>query len=245
MTENITYGFVREHSLCGCLSEFSGANGKDDTSLSKPFEALATKMICGGYIKVRDEYAIFIHTVEFYYHEEIPQGGKQIKDEIVYHRNQRFDNRNVPYFPIMSLHSHWSGFDITFENPEKQYRASALIRKYVVYDFNRHSFIKLDTTSNKEKMKKDKYYVGEIKDELFVDDRSSFLQYYLNGFPINGEESKIIWKDISCDSYLQVISTSRKNAKDHDWAFRCKDNDEYLSYIKQLAKSIDSKYSQK
>ena len=54
MTENITYGFVREHSLCGCLSEFSGANGKDDTSLSKPFEALATKMICGGYIKVSE-----------------------------------------------------------------------------------------------------------------------------------------------------------------------------------------------
>ena len=40
---------------------------------------------------------------------------------------------NPPYFPIMSLHAHMSGFDITFESEEGKYRASALIRKYSVY----------------------------------------------------------------------------------------------------------------
>ena len=38
---------------------------------------------------------------------------------------------NVPYFPKAgSLHPHRSGVDVTFENEDKEYRASFLIRAY-------------------------------------------------------------------------------------------------------------------
>lgn len=59
----------------------------------------------------------YIRTVEFYFHSEKPNG---IHDPIVYHRNIRDLEGNlmekVPYFPIMSLHAHSSGYDITFES---------------------------------------------------------------------------------------------------------------------------------
>ena len=145
MYTELTEDFVKQHTLMECLRAFDGANGDTyetrEINLNEQFEWLAKKMIYGGYIKVRNEYAIFIHTAEFYYHEELSHKGLQIKDEIVYHRNEKFHNRQVPYFPLMTLHSHWSGFDITFENPQKKYRASALIRKYAVFDFVEKKFV--------------------------------------------------------------------------------------------------------
>lgn len=235
MTKDLTLDFIKKKSLYECLDTFDGAyiteNISRVKSLTAPFIALAQKMIFGGYIKVRDEYAIFIHTVEFYYHEEEGQEGEIIEDEIVYHRNNRFFNRTVPYFPLMSLHSHWSGFDITFENPQKQYRASALIRKYVIYDLKAHSFIKLETSSKKDK----DYFVGEIKKELFIDSRSSYLQYYLNGFSLDENDSRIVWIDNPNAEYYDVHPTTRKNAKDHEWAFHYPNKEEYLSYIQNVS----------
>lgn len=38
----------------------------------------------------------------------------------------------IPYFPFGSLNPHSSGIDITFEKPEKRYRASCLIREYQI-----------------------------------------------------------------------------------------------------------------
>ncbi len=62
-----------------CLSKFSGADGrtlkKREDSLIQPFETLARKILYGGYLRVGDDYAIFVHTVEFYYHEE-KRGGR-------------------------------------------------------------------------------------------------------------------------------------------------------------------------
>jgi len=123
-------------NLYAILSKFNGAKedpkvGREE-ALNNAFRQLARKFLYGGYIRVRNEYAIFISKVEFYYHEEYTSENG-VRDSIVYHRDGRFVGREVPYFPIMTLHSHWSGFDITFEKPGT-YRASALIRKYVVVD---------------------------------------------------------------------------------------------------------------
>ena len=114
---------LKEH-----LSRFNGA--PDVESLQRMFEELAPVFLYGGYLQVRDDYHLFIRTVEFYYHSEKADG---IHDPIVYHRNGR-NLHVVPYFPLMTLHAHASGFDITFENEEGAYRSSALIRAYEVKD---------------------------------------------------------------------------------------------------------------
>ena len=97
---------------------------------------------------------IYPSVIELYYHEE---GDGRFKDPIMYHTNDRklydfykdkyeeyrgrkdrqsyFDKRGInelPYFPFGSLNPHSSGIDITFENPEKCYRASFLIREYFI-----------------------------------------------------------------------------------------------------------------
>ena len=236
MTSELTKEFVKTHSLFECLSSFDGAyetgTGSKEDSLLPPFTVLAQKMICGGFLRVRDEYAIFIHTVEFYYHEEKPFEKEVVGDEIVYHRNGRYVNREVPYFPMMSLHSHWSGFDITFENEEKHYRASALIRKYVVFDLKKHLFIQLDTSFNTDHSKSP-YYIGKaIPSEVpFIDDRSSFLQYYLNGFSINGKGTDVMWQENNPTDYLDVENIARRNAGSRKWAFRCSNKNDYIAFI--------------
>lgn len=231
MTTNLTDEFVKKHTLMECLKEFDGAYGNTEEqklkSLEKPFEMLAKKMIYGGFIKVREEYAIFIHTLEFYYHEEINHDGIQIKDEIVYHRNDKFKDRQVPYFPLMTLQSHWSGFDITFENPEKHYRASALIRKYAVYDIQAKKFVRLDTSGGRVN------YI--LQDEPRYDGRSTYLQFYLNGFPIDGTNSKIKWIPFNNPYDGKVENKPRQNAHDHNWAY-C--SDDIKGFLIEMIKGV-------
>ena len=114
------------NSLYARLKNFQGCS--DVTELYDEFKKLAPVFLYGGYINVRDEYKIYIRTVEFYFHSETTEG---VRDPIVYHRNGKNMDSNitVPYFPIMTLHAHNSGFDITFER-KNQYRASALISAY-------------------------------------------------------------------------------------------------------------------
>lgn len=90
---------------------------------------LAETFLFGGYINVRDQYHIYLRTVEFYYHEE--DGDK---DPIMYHRNNYLVDGEIPYFKPMSFNSHDTGVDITFENEKKHIRASVLIRAYEVWD---------------------------------------------------------------------------------------------------------------
>lgn len=151
MTINLTEEFVQQHTLMECLKEFDGAHGNSLTeklaSLEKPFEALAKKMIYGGYFKVSNNgktlYRVYIHTVEFYYHEE---DNGDLKDWIVYHRNP-IKGVPKPLFEVGTLHSHVSGIDITFEgkHPDNYlYRASALIRKFKVKEGESEDFIKFN-----------------------------------------------------------------------------------------------------
>ncbi len=135
---------VRE-PLLECLSKFSGAKGetreKREESLIAPFRAIATKLIHGGYFAVSDKegvrYRIYIHSIEFYYHEEIESGeDKRVCDWVMYHRNPLY-GRKKESLATGSLFPHDSGVDITFEDQQDKaedvrYRASALIRSFQV-----------------------------------------------------------------------------------------------------------------
>lgn len=125
------------------LNEFHGATSSDDardmdSSLNMQFRELARHMICGGYIEVSSlkmSRRIYVDDIEFYYHEEA-ENPNGIKDPIVYHRNhlkpELKNDKRAPYFKIGQLNLHQSGIDIAFENKERHYRASALIRGYRV-----------------------------------------------------------------------------------------------------------------
>ena len=234
-----------------CLSKFTGAVGRTreerEDSLLSPFEFLARKMVYGGYFRVRNDFAIFINTVEFYYHEEVGPDSLKVEDKIVYHRNGRFlqqlpdgsfETLKVPYFPLMRIHSHWSGLDITFESPTGNYRASALIREYAVYDLNQKAFLKLDTVT-KDSLpvpeSEKRYFVGVISwhDEPCFDKRSSYLQYYLNGFSISHLDSDVEWIDFPQVSVGDVYmpKKGRQNANDHAWAFRGITTKEHMNQV--------------
>lgn len=148
--------------------------------IQKMFEELAPVFLYGGYIKVRDDYKVYIRTVEFYFHSEKDTG---VHDPIVYHRNGR-DLEQVPYYPLMSIHAHNSGFDITFENVG-EYRASALIRSYEVITKD-GSYLKWEKVGNKSMFVKHNNYEYNTQ--------STCLYALLNGFAF-GNNNDITWED--------------------------------------------------
>lgn len=225
--------FIKEHTLMECLKVFKGAqshNGKSRLEcVTEEFEILAKKFLYGGYIKVGDDYDIYINNVEFYYHEEDDKHNPnpdRITDPKVYHCNDQFPGRFLPPFPIMTLHSHWSGFDITFEDPEGKYRASVLIREYSVFDHKTKNechpqggYVDWNTKAiDKNDNKKGSFSVQDIQ---VNDTRSSYLQYYLNGFSMDGGNNRIEWIDEAKDGYGPVKALLRKNIDQKRlWAFK-------------------------
>lgn len=224
--------FISEHNLKECLRAFQGAgDGSVDAKmecLNSEFEQLAKKILYGGFLLIGDDYEIYIRTVEFYYHEEEAKGAC-IEDPMVYHRNGKFPDRKVPPFPLMDLHAHWSGFDITFEDPDGRYRASALIREFAVFD--RHigdtgSWVYWSTAGGPENSK----YIASQTPKY--DNRSTYLQFFLNGFSIDGSKNRIEWKDFrhpqfgtpSPDTRRNVFLDEKKTKPDDRlWSFRRND----------------------
>ena len=160
-------------------------------NIEESFEVIAKALLYDGFIRVRNEYRVYIKTVEFYLHAE--EGSMlNVSDPIVYHRNGKFFTGDVPYFPVMTLHAHISGFDITFENETLKYRASALIRTYAIFDEKSKRFI-------------------ETKKGYKYDDRSTYLYNYLNGFSVDGNND-IIWVDqVSSAKHELNPPTPRRN----------------------------------
>ena len=198
------------------LEEFTNDN------LTKRFSDIAKTILYDGYIRVRNDYRVYIKTVEFYFHAENDSPIK-VYDPIVYHRNGRF-GREVPYFPPLTLHAHMSGYDITFENTSLKYRASALIREYAIYDMKAKAFIR-----TKEEHKKE-----SNKDKIPYDGRSTFLYDFINGFSLTGEQNDIAWEDdvttISHD--LKVPSKPRVNVKKYICTYN--DTGEETTWEKRL-----------
>lgn len=198
--------------LIKVLEDFSNMKLEEFTNdnLTKRFTDIAKTILYDGYIRVRNDYRVYIKTVEFYFHAENDSPIK-VYDPIVYHRNGRL-GREVPYFPPLTLHAHMSGYDITFENPSLKYRASALIREYAIYDIKAKAFVR-----TKEEHKKD-----SNKDKIPYDGRSTFLYDFINGFSLTGGQNDIAWEDdattISHD--LKSPSKPRVNVKKYICAYK-------------------------
>jgi hypothetical protein len=171
----------------------------NEIELQYLFEKLAPAFLYGGYIKVREDYRVYIKTVEFYFHSE---NGNGIHDPIVYHRNGRY-LEEVPYFPLMFLHAHSSGFDITFESETGKYRASALIRSYEIKNKEGEYLIWNKNTSMFAKSK-----------EYGYNTQSTYLYTLLNGFAL-GSHNDIIWEDAPRD-LKKVTSKPRQNVFHYD-----------------------------
>ena len=122
-------------SLQTALSAFKGVTSIDGekqkyAELARQFKDVAKRVLFGGYFKINNIRKIYPIEIEFYYHEESPDG---LKDPVMYHTKEHTKDKNLPYFPLGSLNFHVSGMDVTFEK-EGEYRASFLIREYRVYD---------------------------------------------------------------------------------------------------------------
>jgi len=90
------------------------------------FREVAEVAFYGGYFLINGETKIYPEDIEFYIYGEWPGDPDWMKDYNMYHYG-----KGVPYFPKEgSLHPHRSGVDVAFENEEKGYRASFLIRAY-------------------------------------------------------------------------------------------------------------------
>ncbi len=118
------------------LKKYKGSSKEEllEVLSNKLFPDLAKWFLYGGYLKIEDV-RIYLTTVEFYFHCEEDSDYK-IEDPIVYHQDRKAPEpeKGFPYFPLMALHTHVSGYDITFENEAMQYRASVLIREFAIYD---------------------------------------------------------------------------------------------------------------
>ena len=170
----------------------------NENVLQEWFEKIAKVFLYGGYIKVRNDYKVFIRTVEFYFHSEVKDG---VYDPIVYHRNGR-DLVEAPYFPFMSLHAHASGFDITFEK-EGEYRASALIRSYEVKDKDDYylKWEKIDNGAQGMFLKRTDYEYNT---------QSLYLKALLNGFAF-GNDNDIKWVDSRIATPKVIMGKPRQN----------------------------------
>lgn len=183
------------------LKEFNAnINGESSfNDIQKRFEELAPVFLYGGHINVHADFYVYIRTVEFYFHSEKDNG---VHDPIVYHRNGRVLEQ-TPYFPLMSLHAHNSGFDITFEKPG-EYRASALIRSYEVIDIrdkkNGNKYLKWDSDNNK--------FVES--DNYCFNTQSTYLYALLNGFSF-GHNNDITWEDVPRVKTKDIKVKNRQN----------------------------------
>lgn len=164
---------------------------RSDEDLEERMKELATVFLYGGYINVRDQYHIYLRIVEFYYHEE----DGDVKDLIMYHRNNYTVAGKIPYFKCLSFNSHDTGVDITFENEQKKIRASVLIRAYEVLDVKNKKWLFWNT-------EKQQFQVNEEGRKLLYNTQSLYVKKFLNGF---ASESKpdIYWIDVP---YMEEIN---------------------------------------
>lgn len=190
------------------LEEFHPKSEEELGGNKGTFAKLAETFLYGGYISVSDykeeRYRIFIRTVEFYCHYEGDNEKDMPKDPIVYHRNSRYVEGEVPYFPLMSFHAHASGYDITFENVDLKLRSSALIRAYEVYDVARNTYLHYD------RVKKLFVSCKDTKDR--VNKQSTYLYNFLNGF----SDNSIKWIDAIRDKSEGIKAAPRQNVYLYD-----------------------------
>ncbi|MDE7090966.1 MAG: hypothetical protein K2O53_04505 [Bacteroidales bacterium] len=179
-------------------SKLEAFHPKSEKELDGIFLDLAESFLYGGYISVtynnKERYRIYLRTVEFYCHPE--KDSNWPNDFIVYHRNGRYVDGEVPYFPLMAFHAHASGVDITFEKEKYGLRSSALIRAYEIYDVAQKAFLTYKT--------KDEEIVACKTEKGRVNTQSTYLYDFLNGFIHGSEGDFVAWKDFKDDVWKNV-----------------------------------------
>lgn len=192
------------------LYELKNFHEGDVAELTNQFECLAKSFLYGGYIRIRNDFRVYIRTVEFYFHSERLNG---VHDPIVYHRNG-IDLEVVPYFPVMSFHAHASGIDITFENSDDEYRASVLIRAYEIYNIRNGVFLLWDKSKS--------LFVDintiETQPPIRYNVQSTYLYAVLNGF----EQDSIAWVNEERLKLVDFKIDSRKNVfqSQSEWSYK-------------------------
>jgi len=96
------------------------------------FKDIAECMLSGHFLVTSKSKKVIVRptVLEFYYHEEAPDG---VKDFIVYHKNTKNKKDDKGLIPCGFLHNHVSGIDLTFEHENGgKVRASILIRSFKI-----------------------------------------------------------------------------------------------------------------
>ena len=178
------------------LKEFNGSHLNEE-QLTEQFKKIAKAAIYGGYFRVNNEFDIRIVEVEFYFHSE-DDSITSVHDWAMYHRG-----KDLPYFPIGSLHPHRSGVDVTFER-KNAYRASFLIRKYEIDGkvYDKPSFLGEDligytgcVLGDGPKIVWRNEKTSDMKDySLDENTRIHLSAYDEKGNMIKGEEDKRFWR---------------------------------------------------
>jgi hypothetical protein len=110
--------------LYQALAGFKGANGVE-SNLAAEFEKVAKAAFYSGRFCVNrnteDEFYIELTCIEFYYHED---------DKKVVDRAKYLKGKDEFKYPLGAMIPHSSGLDVLFDDVDKKFHASFLIRGY-------------------------------------------------------------------------------------------------------------------
>lgn len=113
-----------ESRLFQALKAFKGADGCE-ANLFEEFKKIAEAAFFSGYFLVnggcKDAYKLKLTCIEFYYHED----DGNIKDEKKY-----LKGKDEFGYALGAVCPNPSGVDVLFDDPQKKYHASFLIRGY-------------------------------------------------------------------------------------------------------------------
>lgn len=198
----------------------------DEDAVAECFKPCAKEILCNGYFLVNGRYIIDLGCIELYYNEE-GNGKDKIKDPIMYHTNDKKpysthykEIGKYPYFKFGSFNLHPSGIDVTFENPDKEYRASFLIRSYRVIE-----------KGDNETLENVEYKLNNLSEPKF-DPHSThiFDDMFPNGIIFgDNKDVKIEWKSYNKCDKNNIGLTKRINVKEYendngDYKTDCKGN---------------------
>lgn len=113
-----------ESRLFQALKAFKGAEGCE-ANLFEEFKKIAEAAFFSGYFLInggcKDVYKLKLTCIEFYYHED----DGYIKDKIKY-----LKGKDEFGYALGAVCPNPSGVDVLFDDPQKKYHASFLIRGY-------------------------------------------------------------------------------------------------------------------
>jgi hypothetical protein len=156
--------------LYQALKNFKGVNGVE-ADLPKEFKKVANAAFYSGRFCInrgtKDEFYIELTRIEFYYHED----DGDVKDKAKYLRGDNEFN-----YPIGAIIPHSSGLDVLFDDVDKKFHASFLIRGYRTIEKSEDPELEEEKVSYENKDEKHPYWKAQ---DLWYDlmGQSNMLKY--------------------------------------------------------------------